>query len=174
MQKYSYLLDSNMLGYLVQIKSGILCPQGQSIQNRLDEIRSENVFICCITVGEIEYGLKIAPYLDSTKQQLAKDMISAFPCLDVNANIAGEQYASLRAKLFEACAPKKKRNRKSDKKRIEEWIDPATSKELQVNENDLWISAVAMAYNMVLVTHDEINAIKRVAGEDLTVVDWTK
>lgn len=52
MQKHYYLLDTNMLGYLVEVKAGSHSPEGKALQNRLAEIKSENVFICCITVGE--------------------------------------------------------------------------------------------------------------------------
>lgn len=174
MQRHCYLLDTNMLGYLVEVKSGAHSLEGKALQNRLDEIKSENVFICCITIGEIEYGLKIAPDKDSRKQDLAKQMIEEFHSYYIDNDVAREQYATLRAKLFERYAPKDKRHRNNDKKRVEEWIYPTTSKELQVQENDIWIAAVAMAYNFVLVTHDKMNAIKSVVGDDLTIVDWAK
>ncbi len=174
MQKHFYLLDTNVLGYLVEVKSGAHSPEGKALQNRLAKIKSENVFICCITIGEIEYGLKIAPDKDPTKQDLAKQMVEEFHSYHIDNNVAREQYANLRAKLFECYAPKDKRRRNNDKKRVEEWIDPTTSKELQVQENDIWIAAVAMAYNFVLVTHDKMNAIKSVVGDDLKIEDWAK
>lgn len=121
---------------------------------------------------KIEYGLNIAPDKNSVKQDLARQMTEEFHSYYIDNDVAREQYATLRAKLFERYAPKDKRHRSKDKKRVEEWIDPATSKDLQVQENDIWIAAVAMAYNFVLVTHDKMNAIKSVVGDDLTIVDW--
>ncbi|RJQ22633.1 MAG: type II toxin-antitoxin system VapC family toxin [Nitrospiraceae bacterium] len=174
MEGKCYLLDTNVLGYLVELKSGSHTPEGKALEKRLEEIKGKNIFICCITIGEIEYGLKIAPDKDSTKQGLAKRLIEEFYSYPVDNDIARDQYATLRAKLFQRYAPRDKRHRNSDKKRVEEWIDPTTSKELQVQENDIWIAAVAMAYNFVLVTHDKMNAIKSVVGEDLTIVDWAK
>lgn len=164
-----YLLDTNVLGYFVEVKSGSHSPEAKALEKRLEEIKGKNVFICCITIGEIEYGLKIAPDKDSTKQGLAKRLIEEFHSYSIDNDIAREQYATLRSRLFERYAPIK-----GHKKRVEEWIDPTTSKELQVQENDIWIAAVAMAYNFVLVTHDKMNAIKSVVGEDLTIVDWAK
>jgi tRNA(fMet)-specific endonuclease VapC len=174
MQGKCYLLDTNVLGYLVEVKSGSHSPEAKALEKRLEEIKGKNVFICCITIGEIEYGLKVAPYKDSIKQSLTKQMVEEFYSYSVDNDIAREQYATLRSRLFERYAPKNKRQRSNDKKRVEEWIDPTTSKELQVQENDIWIAAVAMAYNFVLVTHDKMNAIKAVVGEDLTIVDWAK
>ncbi len=169
MPKKCYLLDTNMLGYLAEIKSGSHSPEGKALENRLEEIKGENIFICCITTGEVEYGLKIAPKKDSAKQELAKQMLNEFHSYSVDNNIAREQYATLRSRLYEKYAPNK-----GHKKRVEEWTDPTTSKELQVQENDIWIAAVAMAYNFILVTHDKMNVIKSVAGGDLTIVDWAK
>lgn len=172
MKGQCYLLDTNVLGYLVEVKSGSHSPEGKALEKRIEEIKDENIFICCITIGEMEYGLKIAPDKDSSKQGLAKRMIEEFHSYPVDNDIAREQYATLRSRLFEWRAPKIKRRRTNDKKRVEEWIDPTTSRELQVQENDIWIAAVAMAYNLVLVTHDKMNAIKSVMGDDLTIVDW--
>ena len=169
-----YLLDTNILGYLAVVKAGVYSTEGKALQKRLSELKNVKVFICPVTVGEIEFGLQVAPYKDLEKQALARRMLGEFPHYDINIDIAREQYAKLRAKIFKECAPVTKRHRKSDKKRIEEWVDLTTSKELQIQENDVWISAVAMAYNMVLVTHDKMNIIKRVAGDDLTMVDWAK
>jgi len=174
MTEKCYLLDTNILGYLAEVKAGVQSPEGMALQKRLSEIKDVKVFICPVTVGEIEYGLQVAPYKDPEKQALARKMLDEFQHHDINIDIAREQYAKLRARIFELCAPNKKRQRKNDKKRIEEWIDPTTSKELQIQENDVWISAVAMAYNMVLVTHDKMDAIKKVTGDDLTIVDWAK
>ncbi len=174
MQVKSYLLDTNVLGYLVEVKSGSHSPEGIALEKRLKEHNDENIFICCITIGEIEYGLNIAPDKDSTKQDLARRMIEEFHSYSVDNDIAREQYATLRSRLFERFAPRIKRHRKKDKQRVEEWIDPTSSKELKVQENDIWIAAIAMAYNFVLVTHDKMNAIKSVVGDDLTIVDWAK
>jgi len=41
-----------------------------------------------------------------------------------------------------------------------------------MDENDLWIASVAMAHNLVLVTHDKMNAIKNITGSDLRFEDW--
>lgn len=161
-----------MLGYLAEVKSGAHSPKGKAVQKRLNEIRNEYISICCISIGEIEYGLKIAQYKDNKKQDLTREIVGSFKSYPISENIAREQYSYLRSKLFERYAPKSKRQRNNDKKRIEEWIDPTTSKELQVQENDIWIAAVAMTYNMVLVTHDKMNAIKSVAGNDLIIDDW--
>lgn len=174
MQRKCYLLDTNMLGYLAELKSGAYSKEGNAVQKKLDEIRGENVFICCISIGELEYGLKIAPYKDIEKQNVARAIAKGFNNYSINEDVAREQYAELRAKLFEHCAPRGRRDRKNYKKRVEEWIDPTTSSELQVQENDVWIAAVAMTYNLVLVTHDKMKVLQTVTNNTLMIEDWTK
>jgi predicted nucleic acid-binding protein len=51
-------------------------------------------------------------------------------------------------------------------------IDPVTSRELGIQENDLWIAAQALEYNLVLVTNDKMDRIRDVC-EDLQVENWT-
>lgn len=55
---------------------------------------------------------------------------------------------------------------------IEEWLDPATGKTLGVNENDVWIVAVALTYNLTLVTSGKMDHIKAVAPPELSVLNW--
>ena len=55
---------------------------------------------------------------------------------------------------------------------IEEWLDPATGKTLGVNENDVWIVAVALTYNLTLVTSGKMDHIKAVATHELSVLNW--
>ena len=80
------------------------------------------------------------------------------------------KYGELRALLFEKYAPKK---RKSGL-RPEQLIDPITSRELGIQENDIWIAAQAMVRNMVLVTADKkLIQITEVAGDGLHIENWT-
>jgi predicted nucleic acid-binding protein len=50
-------------------------------------------------------------------------------------------------------------------------IDPVTSRELGIQENDLWIAAQALEYNLVLVRNDKMDRI-RDACEELQVENW--
>ena len=77
-------------------------------------------------------------------------------------------YGELRAKLFEKFAPKN--NKKG--LRPEQLVDPITSLVLGIQENDLWITAQAMARNLILVTNDKLSRIKEVTGSDLRIKNW--
>lgn len=172
-QKYYYLLDTNILGYYAELKAGCETKESNALQMHLARVpRDAKIFLCPISAGEVEYGLKIGPYRETQKQNQARDILNVFPYLEINKSIAMEYYADLRAKLYRKFAPISRKNKKRCKKRIEEWMDPTTSEKLQVQENDLWISAVALAYNLILVTHDMMKPIKSVLGAELKVEDW--
>ncbi len=167
-----YLLDTNMLGYFAEFRAGIDSPNTRQIKKHLNiKPESSKIFLSPISVGEVEYGIRIGPYEKKEHYESVRKTILAFLCLDIDRNVAFENYSSLRAKLFNKFAPKDKK-RKSSKKRISEWFDPTKDKDIQVDENDVWIVAVAMTYNLILVTNDKMNAIKNVVGSDLQFEDW--
>ena len=132
---------------------------------------SDILYISIITWGEIEYGHRAeSPDSNSPIQTSYIDFIEAKrPKLySVDIHVA-KAYGKLRAALFEKCPPKVKKH-----KRPEQCIDPVTSQELGIQENDLWITAQAMTRNLVLVTNDKFNRIQEVAGSDLQIENWIK
>jgi predicted nucleic acid-binding protein len=80
-------------------------------------------------------------------------------------------YGMLRARLFENYTPN---NKKRKGLRPEQLIDPVTSLELGIQENDLWIAAQAMSQNLTLVTNDKLHQIHEVAGDELHIDNWAK
>ncbi|MBI4685476.1 MAG: PIN domain-containing protein [Nitrospirae bacterium] len=165
-----YLLDTNILGHLAELKSGGNSPECKALEKHWNHLpEGTTIFLCPITVGEVESGVRV-DYSNSDKPKLAKEMLSAFRCLEINANLARDYYADLRARLFNHYAPKDSDNRK--KRRMDEWREPTSPRSLQIEENDLWIAAVAMAHNLVLVTRDKMDAIKKVAGSDIVFENW--
>lgn len=173
MKNKYYLLDTNILGPLAEYKAGGSSTECQTIGKRWKKLSAETkIFLCPITIGEVESGLRIGPFEQPEYHKLAQAILTSFPCLKIDANTARSQYADLRARLYNKYAPKTKRKRRNNKKRMEEWIDPTTSKELQIQENDLWIAAIAMAHNLVLVTKDKMSAIKNVAGTEIQFDNW--
>jgi predicted nucleic acid-binding protein len=170
-----YLLDTNILGPLAELKAGGESPECKALGTHWNMLpEGAKVFLCPINVGEIEYGLRIAPYDKPEEHKSIRAIVAEFPVLNIDADLARDYYADLRARVFNECAPKDKRNRRNYTKRVEEWKDPTTSKELKIHENDLWLAAVAMGHNLILVTRDKMEVIKRVAGPDIVFEDWLK
>ncbi len=172
-----YLLDTNILGPLAELKAGSNSPECNALERHWNALpEGTRIFLCPINVGEVEYGLRVAPYEKLEEHKLARDLLAAFYqshlLLDIDTKLARDYYADLRARLFNYCAPRSKRNRGNYNKRVEEWKDPATSKDLKIQENDLWLVSVAMAHNLIFVTRDKMDALRKVAGADMVFENW--
>lgn len=174
MFEVGYLLDTNIVVKLAAARSGSTDPQDVCVLEKAESVQDKaQLFICAAVVGEIEYGLQAAPSKDPTKQAQMRAICRAFPVVFAHdENVARGCYATLRAKLFQTFAPKDKKNR-AKSRHVEEWIDPTTGKALGVTENDVWIAAVALCHNLVLVTNDRMANIVKVAGGALQIEDWT-
>jgi predicted nucleic acid-binding protein len=172
MRNKDYLLDTNIAGYLVELKSGKLTEKCKNLQGHLENISADaKLFVSSISIGELHYGFQVAPsHMKDDIKKLCDYFINNLDIiiLDVNENTARDYYATIRAKLFNQYSPKDGRK----KKRPEEWENPSDSKSLTIQENDIWISAIAQNYNLILVSNDKMNAIKAVVGADLDCEDW--
>ena len=121
-------------------------------------------------MGEIEYGYHVAPAKQVLKVEAVREFVRRqLPrVLDIRKTTA-EVYGDLKARLFEKHAW---RHRKTKIRRPEELIDPVTSKELSIQENDLWMAAQAIERNLVFVAADKMNRIRNVAPE-LIIENWS-
>ena len=83
-------------------------------------------------------------------------------------------FGELRTRLFDEYAPGDKRK---PKMRPEQLVDPITSKELGIQENDLWLCMRRLsAHDMVLVTNDAMCRIREVSQgmqPGLLIQNWT-
>ena len=151
-----YLLDTNILRYWYDIR----CDENLRVVRRVNNARHagshgkylSRLFVSVVTLGEIEYGHRVTLAPDPAKQAAyAKFVREQCPvALEITKHVA-EQYGEMRAWLFNNFGPIAKR---SKAKRAEELVNPATGKELAIDENDIWIAAQAMTHNLVLVTRD--------------------
>lgn len=171
-----YLIDTNILSKMGAIKHPDLKDDAKvkCVEKKWNEIKDTGqLFICTPVIGEVEYGLRISSKKDAAAAEMMRQIIKAFPIvLDIDESVARECYSDLKARLFTRFAPKKS-NGKAKSKYIEDWIDSATGKELGVTENDVWIAAVAICHNLILVTNDGMRHIVEVAGDALQIEDWS-
>lgn len=133
------------------------------------------LLVSVVTLGEIEFGHRVAlapnpaaqaAYMKFVREELPESF-------EVSPDAAAV-YGELRARLFNKYAPSDKRK---PKMLPEQLVNPATAKELGIQENDLWIAAQAMAHGMVLVTNDRMMRIRDVAAElgvPLLTHNWTE
>lgn len=173
-----FLLDTQTLNYWHDSNRA----QHAAVKGNVDAIRNASqsldpkpkLLVSVVTLGEIDFGQRVAlapnsaaqtAYLKFVREELPES-------LEVSSDAAAA-YGELRARLFNKYAPGDKRK---PKMLPEQLVDPATAKELGIQENDLWIAAQAMAHGMVLVTNDRMTRIREVAAGmnmPLLIQNWT-
>jgi predicted nucleic acid-binding protein len=164
-----YLLDTNAVSdWLDSTK-----PRHASVSRRIEELAAAKALLLTSTVvlGEIEYGIKVAPQerqqsLDKLRAQVDIEFVHKRLLLDVTRSTT-LVYGDLRARVFEKYAGKERKKGL----RPEQLVCPITSKDLGIQENDLWIAAQAIERHLVLVSNDAMMQIREVATE-LDVEDW--
>lgn len=106
-------------------------------------------------------------------QQEVRNVLDVFPAvMALDKHVAADHYAALHANIFKKYASKNQKDR-AKTRYIEEWCDPSTGKSLGINENDVWIVAVALAHNLTLITADKMDHIKTVVPAGFSVFNWT-
>jgi len=109
--------------------------------------------ICVVTYAELHYGWRLAREEEQRLKQLETDlgaMLEHRP-LQISEHTA-EEYAVLKATLAQYCI----KNRKGKPPRwVEDWVDASTAQKLQADENDLWIAAVSLERDLILLSGDE-------------------
>ncbi len=172
-----YLLDTNILSYWYDTARSeygrVVAAVNAAKQPEPQSGYVARFFVSVVTLGEMEYGHRVAPNPDAAKQAAyAKFVREQCPvALDMTSHVA-EQYGQMRAWLFENCPPK---GGWPKKKRVEQLEFPETGERLQIDENDLWIAAQAMTYSLVLVSHDRRGNFGKLFQQfaySLRVEDW--
>jgi tRNA(fMet)-specific endonuclease VapC len=166
-----YLLDTNAASVLWDARH---VDHGK-IRSFLESVSSAPVWISIITLAEVEYGLKTAPSTNADLQKNVREQMSKY--LEVLApdkhTIA--PYSDLRSELFKAYAPRDRKGRLT-KKWPEDLFERTSAKELHgTQENDIWIAALAMQYNLILVTDDRMTPLMDVSRsliDPLKIAKW--
>ena len=140
------------------------------IIEKLKSISTARIHISEISWGELCYGYELLTQREKRKLGGILEFVTGLTpiTLGINRHVSIE-YGKLRAKLFNKYAPGKLRKKGM---RPHELTDPCTDKQLQIQENDLWIASQAIIYDLGLVTNDKMNAIKEIAGKSFHIENW--
>jgi tRNA(fMet)-specific endonuclease VapC len=118
--------------------------------------------------------MKITPEMDIDSQNQVRHEMSNHPfILDIDKHTIGP-YSDLRAELFKKFSPRDRRGRLTVKW-PEDLIERTSAKELGVQENDIWIAAQAIQYNLILVTDDHMLRLAEVSHKldyPLQIARW--
>jgi len=174
MAQRDYLLDTTTLSVFSRLKSGRRDTQCDALSKKLDQLPPDaKLFLCPICVGEMERGARIAP--NPAILSDIRSAISSFKgVLPIDEKVASECYSELWARLFNHYAAKDKRVGAPEKIRRRELLSPTHSYDMQVQENDLWLTAVAMYHKLILVTHDKMERLRSISKDDVQFEDWLK
>ena len=166
----AYLLDTNIASALWDVLDK---DHPDAIKFARDAASAGGlVYVSRVTIAEIEYGCKLYISTDPARRAKAQAAMSAYKAIrDIDKGTT-EHYASIRAELFRRYAPRDSKNRVR-KVRPEQLVDKTTGQSLGIQENDLWIAAIAVEYKMILVTDDKMARIQEVTP-GLTVVKWKR
>jgi tRNA(fMet)-specific endonuclease VapC len=165
-----YLFDTNAVSPLWNVRH----LEHDIIKNFFASVSQSPVWLSTIVLAEIEYGMKITPEMDIDSQNQVRHEMSNHPfILDIDKHTIGP-YSDLRAELFKAFSPRDRRGRLTVKW-PEDLIERTSAKELGVQENDIWIAAQAIQYNLILVTDDHMLRLAEVSHKldyPLQIARW--
>ena len=173
-----FLLDTQTIHYWHDVTT----PQHVAVMANITSLNlavaslelKPRLLMSVVTLGELEFGHRVALAPDPERQAAYISFVrEKFPQPLELTSDAIDAYGDLRTRLFNKYAPRHKRK---PKMRPEQLVNPATAKELQIQENDLWLCAQAVAHEMVLVTNDRMTAIREVASgmnPPLMIQNWT-
>ncbi len=165
-----YLFDTNAVSPLWNVRH----PEHDIIKDFFASVSQSPVWLSTIVLAEIEYGMKITPEMDIDSQNHVRREMSNHPLiLDIDKHTIGP-YSDLRAELFKKFSPRDRRGRLTVKW-PEDLIERTSAKELGVQENDIWIAAQAIQYNLILVTGDHMQRLVDVSenlDNPLRIARW--
>ena len=153
-----YLFDTNAVSALWNARH----PEHNTVKTFFARVSQSPVWLSTVVLGEIEYGIKITPEIDiDSRDQVRREMSKHPFILDIDKHTIGP-YSDLRAELFKKFSPRDRRGRLTVKW-PEDLIDRTSAKELGIQENDIWIAAQAIQYNLILVTDDYMQRLVEIS-----------
>lgn len=150
-----YLLDTNHVSAWEERDARFLA--------RMRAVPPENIiWVCPITLGEIESGLRITASTDAARRHACRSFINREVLIFVQqiTDSTREDYALVMERIYAKYRPANAGVRTQ-----------AHLSEHGVDVNDVWIAAVALEHNLTLLTADQMKTIRECVPE-LKVENW--
>ncbi len=154
-----YLFDTNIWSYAFE--------QAAFVTGKIQKLQKSQIYLSSVVWGEVIFGARSNPRFpfDRYAEFIHQDKPLILP---IDKNVA-EVFGELKAKIFEKKSDKSYRSKEG---RVNLLKRPISAREMQVDENDLWIVAQALTYNVVLVTCDRMQVILELAPKELKYELW--
>lgn len=172
-----FLVDTNIWEYWFNEARE---PQHSNVLKRVSELKKHcertesplRVWISSVTWGELEYGYQVQTKKDRSLETPFRQFIHGIAPKEffIDKHVTRD-YGRIRARLFEKYGPKDKKKKGL---RPEQLINPVTSLELKIQENDLWIVSQAVTRDFILVTNDRssLQPLLEVTANELHIENW--
>lgn len=129
-------------------------PHNERVNAFLSARQSDDIeYISHIALAELEFGLRLAERTGTilTEARAVLDQARTYTALGTTANTS-IAYGDLKAAVASKYLPNLERKKRP--RRVESWKDAATGEMLQIDENDLWMCAIALERDLTFVTSD--------------------
>ncbi|MGP4670075.1 type II toxin-antitoxin system VapC family toxin [Agrobacterium pusense] len=151
----TYLLDTNLVSVLYDAHRGNHTSVRQAIEN-LESGASQ--LVSAVTIAELRFGLALSQAVGRplTHIEACIERAEEHPLANIDRHTAAA-FAHVKASVAQQRLDLARRAPRW----VEIWTDRVTSEMLQIDENDLWITAQAIERNYTIVTSDRdfINVI---------------
>ena len=154
-----YLFDTNIWSYAFE--------QSVYVTDRIQKLEKSQIYLSVVVWGEVIFGAKTNPKFsfDEYRKFIYKGKPLILP---IDEHVA-EVFGALKAEIFEN---KSVRTMRSNSGRAILFKNPIPAKDIGVHENDLWLVAQALAYNLVLITSDRMHTIFELAPKEFKYAIW--
>lgn len=174
-----YLLDTNVISAWLD-SDHPKCEDIRAVFEAAD-IGEDRVAICPVTLAEVEYGYHVCLAPDEERRRRLMASMNGLFIFDVDKHVV-PAYAEVRSTLFQLYARNGK-GRKRFREKIPEQLKMApagliqqtNALELGIEENDLWIVAVAITHGCTFVTHEKMDVLRDVVVERMGApIEWIR
>lgn len=161
-----YLFDTSVLSDYTKVDSPYHAAAVAFVNGNISSM--DQVNICAVSVGEVGFGRELLMLRRPLPSQQKIDEVDATlaalkqfaQSLPITHHVARE-YGCLRAAYANGVVPNLL-GKKLKGKAVELWHQHVPPSLLHITENDLWIAAVAITHDLILVTRDkDFDSVKR-------------
>jgi tRNA(fMet)-specific endonuclease VapC len=145
-----YLLDTNHCSRIILGNPNVI--------DRASQVEEDNLLICTIVQGELVYMMEKSQQREANLAVLA-DFLEDIAIYRIDEQTA-QIYGQLKARIFKHFAPKALNQRRK-----------ATIASLGFGDNDLWIAAIALQHNLIIVSSDS-DFQRMQEAQTLSVESW--
>jgi len=165
----SYLLDTGVVSCLIDEDN----VHHKWMRDQVDKIvAGGDVYICGITIAQIEYGLRLADAIHHVDANNIRNALVGFETIPMGTELM-RQYGIIRAGLFRRYAPRTPQGaRHRGATRASQLMDDTNDLQLGIQENDIWVVAEASLHSLHLLTTGLGRGKERIVDEARRAVGW--